>query len=624
MQRRRAEWVGARVTLPLYITEGEPYRPEAVIWLELPSGLIIGWTLIDPEKPASFTDTLREAMRHPHAGTPRRPARIRVADERLAAEVRSALAVTTGLAETTEIVVAPTPEIDELVRLLIDGGIDDTDDASALGPGWFSVPFEMSAPGRSGAPAEARPAGRAYPPAAAARPLDAGHVGRNDPCPCGSGKKYKRCHLRDAAPAPRAAPAHARDRQLASEMTRYASARLGDAWLRFQDAFDDAEATAMLSVPWALYHSRVRGRTVAQWFLDERGGRLAPADREWIEAQARAWLGVWEVRDARPGESLDLEDLLTGERRQVREASASRDLHPREAILARVVDHEGLSLLCGVHPHPLPPLDAAEVVRVMRARLRRGRRAPTERLRDEALGSDLIVEWEATVAALVERLKVPPQVRNTDGDELVFTTDRYEFERAGRPEIEELLAGMEGVSEPEEDEGTRDHAFFQRSADRPSGLPTVTGWARVGDGVLTVETNSLRRADALRERLETRFGERLRHVGRERKDTKAMLDAAWAKHEERAASGARDTVDECDAASPEAQQALREIKEQHYADWADRPLPALGGRTARRAVRTKDGRDQVDALLKGIEHREARLPAAERFDVSALRRALGL
>jgi preprotein translocase subunit SecA len=23
---------------------------------------------------------------------------------------------------------------------------------------------------------------------------DADKVGRNDPCPCGSGKKYKRCH----------------------------------------------------------------------------------------------------------------------------------------------------------------------------------------------------------------------------------------------------------------------------------------------------------------------------------------------------------------------------------------------------------------------------------------------
>ncbi len=25
-------------------------------------------------------------------------------------------------------------------------------------------------------------------------------VGRNDPCPCGSGKKYKNCHLKDERP----------------------------------------------------------------------------------------------------------------------------------------------------------------------------------------------------------------------------------------------------------------------------------------------------------------------------------------------------------------------------------------------------------------------------------------
>jgi preprotein translocase subunit SecA len=25
-------------------------------------------------------------------------------------------------------------------------------------------------------------------------PIDAKHIGRNDPCYCGSGKKYKKCH----------------------------------------------------------------------------------------------------------------------------------------------------------------------------------------------------------------------------------------------------------------------------------------------------------------------------------------------------------------------------------------------------------------------------------------------
>jgi uncharacterized protein len=27
-------------------------------------------------------------------------------------------------------------------------------------------------------------------------------VGRNDPCPCGSGKKYKKCHGADGGPPP--------------------------------------------------------------------------------------------------------------------------------------------------------------------------------------------------------------------------------------------------------------------------------------------------------------------------------------------------------------------------------------------------------------------------------------
>jgi hypothetical protein len=47
--------------------------------------------------------------------------------------------------------------------------------------------------------APARPRADVEPPPAAARPpepLRAGKTGRNDPCPCGSGKKYQQCHGR--------------------------------------------------------------------------------------------------------------------------------------------------------------------------------------------------------------------------------------------------------------------------------------------------------------------------------------------------------------------------------------------------------------------------------------------
>jgi hypothetical protein len=56
-------------------------------------------------------------------------------------------------------------------------------------------------------------------------------IGRNAPCPCGSGKKYKRCCLQEAAEAATApAKAHALDENVVAQMRKYASRRFGEAW----------------------------------------------------------------------------------------------------------------------------------------------------------------------------------------------------------------------------------------------------------------------------------------------------------------------------------------------------------------------------------------------------------
>ncbi len=81
-----SEWVGGRLTSPFYVTEPEPYRPEMILWLELPEDFVVASALVDPSGPAvSFSDTLLDAMASPLAGPPRRPGRIRVSDARLAA-----------------------------------------------------------------------------------------------------------------------------------------------------------------------------------------------------------------------------------------------------------------------------------------------------------------------------------------------------------------------------------------------------------------------------------------------------------------------------------------------------------------------------------------------------------
>src|SRR6185312_13261257 len=107
------EWVGGPVLAPFFITEGEPYRPELIIWMELPSGLVLGHHLQDPKAPIDFGATLTEATQRPLVGPPRRPRRIRVATRQLAESVRRAL----GGADA-DVVVAPTPELDAVTEAM--------------------------------------------------------------------------------------------------------------------------------------------------------------------------------------------------------------------------------------------------------------------------------------------------------------------------------------------------------------------------------------------------------------------------------------------------------------------------------------------------------------------------
>jgi preprotein translocase subunit SecA len=59
-------------------------------------------------------------------------------------------------------------------------------------PGFFGSGQDAAAGGRGGAPVPARTGGDDAPVKTVRR--DEPKIGRNDPCPCGSGKKYKKCH----------------------------------------------------------------------------------------------------------------------------------------------------------------------------------------------------------------------------------------------------------------------------------------------------------------------------------------------------------------------------------------------------------------------------------------------
>ena len=417
-------------------------------------------------------------------------------------------------------------------------------------------------------------------------------------------------HPSTPAPEGAAHPVHILDRALVTELETFAFMQFGDAWLNYLDDFGDPTEVVQLASPWSVFHFRPKQETVLEAFLRFAPRSLSPEERSWLEAQRAAWLSVWEVVAVDPGASLTLRDLLSGEERFVHESEGSKTLVLRDAVLGRVVDHAKGSFLCGLHPNPLPPRDAAEVVRRARGRLRRRRLVPVDRLRDEAFGRYLIRRWEGAVDWLDAQAGDLPEIRNTDGDLLLLTTDHYRIEPSERRAVEASLAGMNGV-EPSFGDGEEPvYVFFPSgSAQRDDEQRTVLGVARFVDASLRVDTNSLERADALRARIEAACGEGIRHRAREHADPTS--DAAPIPPP---GSVPVESVPD---------EVFHELKRRHYADWPDHPLPALDGMTAREAVHTADGRAAVDNLLKEMENHEQRAPGPA-FDFTELRRSLGL
>ena len=140
---------------------------------------------------------------------------------------------------------------------------------------------------------------------------------------------------------------------------------------------------------------------------------------------------------------------------------------------------------------------------------------------------------------------------------------------------------------------------------------TVLGRVIVSRNILRIETNSERRADALRSRVREACGSILNDSTRKTEDLSSTISAS------------RRPGKPLPAKSPGEADLIRKLKAAHYRDWVDIPLPALGGKTPRAAALSPRLRKELDLLLREIENHENHLAEAERFDFGPLRRELG-
>ena len=277
-------------------------------------------------------------------------------------------------------------------------------------------------------------------------------VGRNAPCPCGSGRKYKRCCLPDEQALNRLYPLLI---DLTEEMTHFAEQRYGErivdqAWLDFWEEeppehWEESELFDLF-IGWFSFHWIPEDHresetdilpcpgTLAAQVL-ESGWKLEPASRQLLAAARQEPLAFWEIESTDGQGRAGLRDLVLGRRLEVWLPPPYQWIEADDMVLAQAIPAGGTHILGALSP-PLAGNLFGDPLRKGGADLRENYRLRSPR---DLLPYDL--NFLHLYQRLVEALLEPP-LTNTDGEQVAFTWSAYTFEPARRPELMGLLRSM--------------------------------------------------------------------------------------------------------------------------------------------------------------------------------------
>ena len=369
---------------------------------------------------------------------------------------------------------------------------------------------------------------------------------------------------------------------------------------------DESEINGFLQ--WYVHDFRdaAPGRTLMEHHLETHGAQLAPREREMLQALCDSWPGVFEIESVEEGRGIHLRDLATGDTIFVHDVTASRELVRGDCILSRIEDLDGK--LCFVSDgFTVPPAVRDEFLKLIDKEARAAGQTRVEYVRRN--GNRLYRK----IRNLSDKWLKNLQVVNREGDAVEFC--RADYSVVDEPA---LLAKLRLLAELKEEPGKPGEAHFAWLETATEGPRAVYGHVQIGGGHLRLEAQSRTRLQLGRGLLEIYAAHLLKHQGDAVQSLDEFKQRVAASHEPRERAEPIPTEVERDI--------ILQMKARHYATWPDDPLPALGGKTARQAVKTASGRKAVLDLIRDMEHGEAReaKQGHPAFDFTPLRKTLGL
>ncbi len=484
--------------------------------------------------------------------------------------------------------------------------------------------------------------------------------GRNDPCPYGSGKKYKQCCLKTKQAQPKDEFLWRRIRRAIEgspeKLLKFADSHFGreallEAWDKFLPPWDDGHDEPFdpgtphmpIFMPWFFYDwlpdpddtsvkpEALDGRTLGQAYLDKKGKRLDPLYACYVEQCCAAPFSFYDVISVQPGEGFVLRDIFTGEETDVTEHSGSRQTQVGNIMFAKLVKIDQLAMLEACAPVMFPPIEKSAILD-LRKKIHKRKLPLTAELLKEYTYDMLDIYHDIADRLLNPRM---PELRNTDGDPLVFNKLIYNLDCFPR----EALDVLKQLNLTEDDESILTDAELDATGElhkiefawQKSGNKkhkdwdnTILGHLRIEGATLTAEVNSENRAQQFKTLMEKLLPGKARYKTIVIESPQAMLAHSEKEGDSAQAKQRQKEQDELNS-RPEVQAQIAEYMRQHYRDWPSKKLPALKGKTPLQAVKIKDGKEMVEALLMEFEQRGKHSnPPLDPTIIAELREKLGL
>ncbi|MDK1025254.1 MAG: SEC-C metal-binding domain-containing protein [Gammaproteobacteria bacterium] len=478
-------------------------------------------------------------------------------------------------------------------------------------------------------------------------------IGRNAPCPCGSGKKYKKCCLKSATASLGSLgwrKLRRAEEDISAKLARQLSKYYGeDAFSKALDAFviytndpDDEGLEIDLEAffpPWFLYNwiphndgvdesEHIPEMPIARYCLQKEGSQFTAYEQRFIMEACSQPFSFFMVTDVVPGKSVSLRDLIIEREITVHERIASTTLEKGSIIFTRVLKLDEDAIMVGCASTVIPASFVNEFIAI-----REHIQSVSGGHPDQDLLHKYDYDFRQRYFDIRDDLFNPtlPQLANTDGDPLQPTKLYYSLGCSPQealealatlslaPDAEELQA--EGICNKTGELVRIEFPWLKKGNQQHNWDNTVMGHIVIDNAQLTIDVNSQQRADAIKRKITRRLGKRATYQNAVIESIEKMLE----EHE----NGTRESAP-TDALTneelqnlPEVQQYLQEMSVQHWRTWLDTTLPALNGETPREAAKHPTGRERLEALLLSFEHYNQG-PELFRPNVNTLRESLGL